>query len=157
MLMLRKATLADSSLILAWRNDPEAIAMSTTQRAVTEAEHDRWYIKVLTDITVHLYVAETDIRTEAWQPETIASVGMGRINEERGVAVLSYSIDKGIRGHGYGGELVAALTAKAYELGYTSIQADVRHTNTASIRALLGQGFEIELHELLRLMKEIDR
>lgn len=146
MLTLRLATLADSALILTWRNDPETIAMSATQRAVTEAEHDRWYIQALTDLTVHLYVVEDG-----------EAMGMGRINEERGVAILSYSVDARYRGRGYGGELVAALTAKAYELGYTSIQALVRHANTASIRALLGQGFAIDPHELLRLTKERDR
>jgi RimJ/RimL family protein N-acetyltransferase len=155
MLTLRKATLADSGLLLRWRNDLEAIAMSTTSRAVTEAEHDRWFVKTLTDITVHLYVAEDPIDygpSQPWLP-----VGMGRINEERGVAILSYSVDANYRGQGYGGELVAALTAKAYELGFTSIQAVVRHANTASIRALLGQGYEIDPHELLRLTKEKDR
>ena len=157
MLTLRKATLADSPLILAWRNDPEAVDMSGTGRAVTEAEHDRWYIKTLTAITVHLYVAEADVRTEAWQPETIAAIGMGRINEECGVAILSYSVDKDHRGQGYGGELVADLCAKAYELGCTSIQAVCRHANTASVRALLGQGFEIDDRELLHLTKEKDR
>ena len=151
MLTLRKATLADSNLILAWRNDAEAVATSTTQLAVTEAEHDRWYIKVLTDLTVHLYVAETD----GGAMEGQRSIGMGRINEERGVAVLSYSIDANYRGLGYGGELVAALTAKAYEFGYVSIQAVCRCSNTASVRALLRQGFEIDPPELLQLRKKI--
>ena len=169
MLTLRKATLADSNLILAWRNDPETIAMSTTQRGVTEAEHDRWYIKTLTDITVHLYVAvicldglsdaqiaQYKIGLEDIEANEI-EIGMGRINEECGVAVLSYSIDKAYRGQGYGGELVADLCAKACELGCTSIQAVCRHANTASVRALLGQGFEIDDRELLHLTKEKDR
>jgi RimJ/RimL family protein N-acetyltransferase len=153
MLTLRKATFDDSALLLRWRNDSETIAMSQTQRAVTETEHTRWFVKALADTTIHLYIAEEPIDygpIQPWLP-----IGMGRIIEDRGVAILSYSVDVDYRNSGYGGELVSTLTAKAYELGYTSIQAVVRHANTPSIKALLRDGFHIDASELLRLTKEM--
>jgi RimJ/RimL family protein N-acetyltransferase len=145
-LTLRKATLADSAILLAWRNDPDVIATSASGRGVTQAEHEAWFIKTLTDCTVHVYLAD-------WLDDylRVTGCGMGRINEEAGVAVLSYSIAKEWRGQQFGHHLVGALVQQAYELGYTSIQAVSRHSNTASIRALLSQGFQIKQAELLEL------
>lgn len=140
-LRLRPATLDDSDRILAWRNDPEAITMSASQHSVTQIEHDAWFIKALADGTTRLYVAEVDA-----QP-----VGMGRINQDHGVAVLSYSVDRDYRGHGYAGQIVADLCVEAYKMGYTCIQAVVRHANTASLKALLRNEFQLSEHELLRL------
>lgn len=141
---LRKATLNDSDLLFAWRNDQDVIATSTSQRAVTEAEHDRWLVKTLDDKTVHLYIAIVNGND---------LVGMGRINDEHGMAVLSYSVAAEHRGQGFGGQLVAALCDKAYELGFTSIQAVARHQNTASLRALMASGFTLQNSELLVLKK----
>lgn len=143
-LALRKATLNDSDQLFRWRNDPDVIATSTSQRAVTEAEHDRWLIKVLSDKTLHLYIAVVSDNDP---------VGMGRIKDEDDLAVLSYSIAAEHRGQGFGGQLVAALCDKAYELGFTSIQAVVRRQNTASLKSLLSNGFTIQANELLVLKK----
>ena len=161
-LTLRNATLADSDLLLAWRNDPEVIATSASGKVVMAAEHEAWFIKTLTDLTVHLYVAETwvgdygaTLPRDPEPPGIWASVGMGRINEDCGIAVLSYSIAKEYRARWYGGQLVVALVQKAHELGFRSIQAVSRHTNTASIRALLSHGFTIGQAELLVLRREL--
>jgi RimJ/RimL family protein N-acetyltransferase len=147
-LVLRKALLSDSSLLLAWRNDPDVIASVTSQRAVTEAEHDRWLIKVLSDKTNHVYIAVISDDTP---------IGMGRINEGApGVAVLSYSIASEHRRDGFGSELVLELCQEAHRLGYRSIQAVARHRNTASLKCLLSNGFTIDQDELLHLTKDVD-
>lgn len=151
-LSLRKATLKDSDLLLAWRNDPDVVAWSATGRPVTEAEHDRWIMKALSDQTWHLYIAQEPVDYGPSQPWLL--VGMGRITESApGVATLGYSIAAEHRAQGFGAALVALLCQKAYELGYLSIQAVSRHGNTASIRALLGNGFEIDQPELLQLTR----
>jgi RimJ/RimL family protein N-acetyltransferase len=153
-LTLCKATLNHSDLLLTWRNDPDVITMSASGKAVTEAEHDRWLVKVLSDKSWHLYIAEINIPVFPTNfAGEVRSIGMGRINDEHGVAVLSYSVAREHRGKGLAGELVAVLCDKACELGYTSIQAVARHRNTASIKALLSNGFTIQDHELLTLKK----
>src|SRR5262245_8404459 len=45
--VLRPATAADMALIFAWRNRPEIVALSTSQRIVTWEEHVAWYKSVL--------------------------------------------------------------------------------------------------------------
>lgn len=160
-LTLRKATLDDSELLFRWRNDPDVVAMSATGRAVTEAEHDRWMITTLACEAVQLYVAETNTRTEAWQPVVftpvgmgrITPVGMGRITKEHEVAVLNYSIAKPFRWRGLGTDLVLLLCDKARELGHDRIQAVARCQNTASLKALLTNGFTIQGDKLLILEK----
>ena len=159
-LSLRKATLNDSDLLLQWRNDPDVIATSITRKGVTEAEHDRWLVKALSDKACHLYIAEIQdpryvVMEDGCGELVFNAGGMGRINGEHGVAILSYSLAKEHRGDGHAGVLVAALCDKAWELGYTSIQAVARHGNTASLRALLSNGFTVSEHELLRLEKTL--
>jgi RimJ/RimL family protein N-acetyltransferase len=155
-LTLRKATLADSALLFRWRNEPETVLASIVQKPVTEAEHDRWLIKVLSDKTWHLYIAENNWPRYENEPEDFGKelIGMGRLQEvgpHR--AVVSYSVDAHHRVRGFGGQIVAALCVKALELGYTSLRADARRESTASIRALLAAGFEFSPVELLTLEK----
>ena len=148
-LTLRKAMLQDSALLLALRNDPVTVAMSITNKPVTEAEHDRWLVRVLCDTSWHVYVAMADVRVEAWQPEDWQPVGTGRLQEsEPTVVTVSYAIGAPWRGRGYGGQVLDQLCEQAIRLGYGQIRALVRPRNTPSIRLLLGQQFEAENVEL---------
>jgi RimJ/RimL family protein N-acetyltransferase len=148
-IVLRLATFRDCERFMFWRNDPDAIKMSTTKKSVTKDEHESWFIQALANKRIYLYVAETDVRTEAWQPVDLQPVGMGRINIDRDVAVLSYSVDRDHRGRGYAGEIITQLCLNAYQLGVMRIQAVTRYANRASIRALLQNDFTLPEDKLL--------
>src|SRR5699024_5460179 len=54
----RPATLADSSLLLRWRNDPETRAVSRSTDRVSWEGHTGWYARAVEDPERELYVIE---------------------------------------------------------------------------------------------------
>lgn len=147
-MILRLATLEDSALLRAWRNEPMAVAMSGTGTMVTEEEHKHWLANALNSEDCHLFIAELEQPTR--------SIGMGRLNAlTLDWALISYSVAKGYRGMGYGGLIISDLCLKAYELKYRHIQAKVHYQNTASLLALQRAGFAVVQPALLTLLKEL--
>ncbi len=132
MLTLRAATSGDAALLLAWRNDPEAIRFSVSGAGVTPEEHAKWLARRLADPGTHLWIAE----------ERGTPVGQVRVDVEGGTGTVSIAVAPGERGRGLG---TAALRAMAGEVesdpAVLTLRALVHTDNPASGRAFELAGF----------------
>ncbi len=101
---LRPATSKDSSLLLAWRNDPESRRNYRNPDPVDPDTHDDWLRRKLADENCRLMIAEV-----AGRP-----VGTVRADRESEAWSLSWSIDPKERGKGYGSAMVAAMMVRLH-------------------------------------------
>jgi RimJ/RimL family protein N-acetyltransferase len=130
--MLRPATGQDSSRLLEWRNDPDAVRFSITRRAVTAAEHKRWLAASLEDTDVHLWIAE-----QAGVP-----VGQIRVDMDRGTGLVSIAVAPEHRGRGLAAVILNAMVAEVGRSGAVrKLRAHVDPDNPASLRAFNKAGF----------------
>ena len=131
---MRRATQQDSTLLLAWRNDPETRAGSVHQEVVRPEEHEAWLARRLADPRSLLLVGLDG----AGVP-----VGQVRFDVERGgEAEASITVAPERRGQGFGAPLLAAACAEAFRaLGVRSISALIRRDNRASRRIFEQAGF----------------
>lgn len=121
-LCLRRATLADAGLLLDWRNDPLARAMSFDSSAVSWHDHVRWLEKQLADDRVHLLIGTADE----------VPVGQVRLDLRGEVGVVSYSVDAALRGAGFGEALVRTAVRSCVAPPQAGFIARVKAENAAS-------------------------
>jgi spore coat polysaccharide biosynthesis protein SpsF (cytidylyltransferase family)/ribosomal protein S18 acetylase RimI-like enzyme len=131
-LHLRPATEADASLLLAWRNDADAVRFSVTGASVSEAEHDAWFARYLVDPSGRIWIGEVDG----------APVGQVRVDVRAAVGTVSIAVAPEERGHGYAVTILESLDGPlSADLQVTSLVAEVENGNTASLRAFARAGF----------------
>ncbi len=131
-LRLRAATEADSSLLLQWRNDPDAVRWSGNGRAIETAEHDQWFASVLENPGHRLRIGEVDGRP----------VGFVRVDVHGGVGTVSVAVAPDQRGRGYGRDLLTAtLEDVQADCQVVTLAAIIHRENEASLRAFRSVGF----------------
>lgn len=132
-LVLRRARAEDSARLLAWRNDPDTRRWFLDPARVPPAAHHAWFTRRLHDDRSRIYIAEA-----AGTP-----VGQLRLDRRgRLAAEVSFSVDRGHRGHGYGTLLLKRAPAAARrDLGVGRLVAHVKPDNVASAIAFLKAGF----------------
>jgi RimJ/RimL family protein N-acetyltransferase len=130
---LRSAGEEDSAMLMALRNDPDAVAFSGSGRAVDPEEHQRWFARVLADpAACRLWIAELD-----GQP-----AGQVRIDIGEDSGTVSIAVRPEQRGRGIGTAMLQALLTKVAADGAPSrLTAVVRPDNVASRRAFAAVGF----------------
>jgi len=130
---LRPALENDSAMLLALRNDPDAVGFSVSGRAVTVAEHERWFRRVRDDPAHHrLWIAEEDGRP----------VGQVRVDVTGDIGTVSIGVAAGHRGRGVGTSMLHAVVAKVgVDAAPSRLTAVVRPDNPASLRAFAAAGF----------------
>jgi spore coat polysaccharide biosynthesis predicted glycosyltransferase SpsG/RimJ/RimL family protein N-acetyltransferase len=124
---VRRATAADSDLLLAWRNDPLTRRWSVTTDPVPVDDHRRWLAKALTDRV--LLVAEehgTPIGTVRFDPR-----GPGE-------AEVSITLAPAARGRALAGPVLGAAHD---ELPGVRVVARVHRDNHASRRLFAAAGY----------------
>ena len=132
---LRPATEGDSDVLLAWRNDPEAIRFSVSGRGVTPAEHRDWLSVRLADPGNRLWIAEQD--------GTV--VGQVRVDLKDGIGTVSIAVAPSQRGRGLGSAVLQAMVIEMQrEAGIQRLRAQAHADNIASIRAFERAGFHLE-------------
>lgn len=130
-LRLRAAAISDSELLLAWRNDTDAVRFSGTGRAVPIDDHDRW-------LRARFALEDTGI----WIGEVAGRpVGQIRVDRRDVGFEIHIAVAPGERGHGYGKGLVRALQARAARGGLVPLLARVDPANAPSVRLFAGCGF----------------
>lgn len=136
-LTLRAATLDDADNLLRWRNDPVAVAVSQTQRAVTLDEHLAWLHDVLSyQIPVHLFVIE----------ENGVGIGSCRLASELArlsTAWVSLVLTPELRGNRYGWQALDLLMGEAVRRQFAVLKATINRNNLPSRRLFSGRGFVI--------------
>lgn len=123
MLTLRPATLADSTLLLEWRNDPLTRAMSISTDEVHLAAHEAWLARSLDNPDRSLLIAEHDGRP-------VATVRIDRGDETE----LSWTVAPIARGRGVGSAAVSTVAQPG-------MVARIKPENTASRRIAERAGF----------------
>lgn len=152
---LRKACLADSSIILAWRNESTTIPWMATTRALSFDEHQAWFNKTLNDHHCLFFIIE-----ENGEP-----IGQIRYHKNsdfiKDAAKVSINITHKMHGKGIasiafkkGSEIVRLLKFS------DTIFAYVQPNNIGSIKAMHNAGFVqsdiVQLHKIDHLIM-IDR
>lgn len=131
-LRLRPASAKDAWLYFGWVNDPESRSHSLRTTPVCLDEHLAWFATKLESTGSHMFVLEA-----ARLP-----VGQVRFDEAPDGSVISYSLDRDVRGRGWAKRLVE-LGLEAMRLhGPAEVRATVKSANPASEAVLRGLGFE---------------
>jgi UDP-2,4-diacetamido-2,4,6-trideoxy-beta-L-altropyranose hydrolase len=124
---VRRATIDDMLDVLAWRNDPIAIAMSKTG-AVSEVQHRAWFPGAINSPNRVLLIAE----------EAGKKLGMVRFDRSDDAWLTSINLAAESRGQGLG-QRVLDLAIQAS--GCSPLLAEIRDGNIPSIRIFERCGF----------------
>ena len=132
-LRVRPAAPADAQDLLRWRNDPLARAMSRNQAPILEEAHSAWYTAACRDPDSMLLIGCVGERP----------VGMVRFDRRPPSAwEASILLAPQARGRGLGRPLLESALGRLEALrGPTVVLAQVRDSNTASIRLFESLGF----------------
>lgn len=130
---LRAANREDVITYFNWANDPE-VRKSAIQGSVISLEtHKEWFTSKLNDSNSHLFVL-----VAANLP-----VGQIRFDMEGNVARIDYSLDKLVRGRGWGAKLVSLGVDMLQKIEPMKLLAEVKVSNKASKLVFLRLGFTI--------------
>lgn len=130
-LNLRPAAAHDAQLIFDWRNEPLARAMSFSTEPVTWAQHLQWFQARIANRDTTLCVAEADG----------LPIGQLRLDFQGDEAVLSYSMDRLVRGRGWSKWMISAAMERVGETRRATIRALVKAENAASRRTFASLGW----------------
>jgi UDP-2,4-diacetamido-2,4,6-trideoxy-beta-L-altropyranose hydrolase len=129
---VRAAREGDVVFIRALRNDADAVRFSTNARAVSEAEHARWFASTLANPQMRLWVAEEDG----------IPVGQVRVAIDGEKGVFSIAVEGSARGRGLGQAMLRLALAEIERQRLVSTMTAVTHPdNPASIHAFEQVGF----------------
>jgi RimJ/RimL family protein N-acetyltransferase len=128
---LRPVTADDAALLLTWRNHPELIRWSSSQRTVTPTEHQLWFQNLLRSHTAFIIM--------------LAKQSIGHLRFEfkpGGKAIVSIYLDPAQCGHGYGTEALRKACAYIAENRLASeVIACVRTDNLRAQSSFMKAGF----------------
>lgn len=134
---IRLANGADAELILAWRNDPWLVSLSTNRRTVTEEEHRAWFATVLDESRHLLFVVESPNNVPA------GTVRLDRLNATD--AVMTIYLLRPFTGQGFGPQALEVACVAAFERWpwLRQVVAYVRSDNQPSLKAFARAGFAL--------------
>ena len=125
---VRSATLADSELILAWRNHERSRKHSTNNQVIDMAEHEKWYqnrIKQIEDQSFWIFANESS---------KLGYVRFDRSIDSRNTFEISICINPDFQNQGYGKEVLARSILLHFEKHPTSkIIARISRNNYYSL------------------------
>jgi RimJ/RimL family protein N-acetyltransferase len=132
---LRSATPVDRDLVFEWRNNPEIIALGSSQKSVSALEHSDWFGLILRSTSCRLFIILLDNNP----------IGQVRFEiNENNHAEISIFLITGFTGRGLG---VVSIN-QSCRLAFASFQeasyivAFVRKNNVGSLRAFEKAGFQ---------------
>lgn len=129
---LRPAGMSDAAFLLALRNDPLTLEMSTRSAPIPWEEHVKWLKEALADPHYRILVGVDRGR----------AVGQVRFDIQEGEAEISVIVDPGHRGQGWASALIAAgVCWIERERGPTRVLARIKEINRASQIAFSRCGF----------------
>jgi UDP-2,4-diacetamido-2,4,6-trideoxy-beta-L-altropyranose hydrolase len=139
-LNLRDVTDLDRELIWHWANDEETRKASYSQAHISLDEHIRWFDSVRIQKNHRFYIANDGCKMP---------VGQIRFAIDGKEAVVSFSIARESRGHGYGMVILIKAAKKLFnKTDIEQISAYVKSENEASSRVFQKAGF--------RMAEEVD-
>jgi len=131
---LRAVSEEDCKLLWEWANSPEVRAASFSSEIIPWEQHAEWFRSKLSDPHCIMYVATNGQG---------APIGQIRYDIRDKEAVVSVSIDRKLRGMGYGSTLIYLSSQKLRHVSdVATIHAYVKPHNEKSIRAFEKAGFQ---------------
>ena len=132
-LYLQEAGERDCGMLFVWANDPVVRCNAFQTAHIPFETHQEWFRKVLEDNTIWQYILY----------HRQIPVGQIRLNIEKGVGKIDYSIAPDMRGRGFGSNGLELIKEKAENeiTGVTKLMGQVKHQNTASIKAFERCGY----------------
>ena len=133
---LRKTEYIDMEMLFLWANDETTRRNSFHTERIEFSGHQSWFEKNMSDTNIHMLILQAD---------TIP-IGQIRLSIESDTAVISYSIAKEYRGHGYGTALIPLIEKYTQDAcpGVYTIIAYVKEDNAASRKLMESNGYECE-------------
>lgn len=135
MVILRKAGVEDSDLLLAWRNDEATRMNSLNSTPIHADEHAHWLDRSLRSTDRSIFIVE----------ESGIPIGTVRIDSlPDGQRDLSWTIAPERRGRGIGKQVVKKAVDEHPDWVFV---ARIKSTNTASIKIAEHAGFRLQREE----------
>jgi RimJ/RimL family protein N-acetyltransferase len=132
---LRRASIEDTDILYAWRNDESTRAASHDPETIPRPQHDEWLNRSLANPNRQLYIAEED------------GVAVGTVRadfDSRDTTYeLSWTVSPQARKRGIGLQMVALLAKQLAG----PIKAQVKRDNRASSRIAEGCGMSLDREE----------
>lgn len=121
-------------MLFDWVNEPEARENAFNPEPIAWDEHKEWFEGQLNDSGSKIYIAEAGDQT----------VGQIRFEREKGVAVVSVSVDSNFRGEGFGSKIIHRGSERYRRQADAEpiIEARIKEDNTASVKAFRKAGYE---------------
>lgn len=132
---LRPVTGADAKLLFEWTNEAETRTNSFSSEPVLWENHVQWLEKKLADENCLFFIMMSE-------DSPVGTIRLD-VEKESKTGTISYSIDKGFRGMGLGGRMLALAEEKAKEAGVHSLVGGVKPENKASGKCFLKNGYEL--------------
>ena len=140
----------DSVYVEAWyaiRNHPKVRQWSRKTRAISEAEHRRWFAVSLRNPLRRLYLVRAQVPLRpGW-----TVIGIARLDHRKTWTELSLAVDPLYWGRGYGKMIVRLLTKAAIELTWPAPGAVVNGKNAASLKICMAAGYVTEAKKWVQL------
>jgi len=127
---LRPAGMEDAATLLAWRNDPDTVRASHSDRPVDPDGHRRWLAASLGNPGRRLYVAE----------DAGIAAGTVRLDRDGDGWLLSWTVAPDFRGRGLGKAMVRLATDSLT----SPVRAEVKAGNAASARIAEQAGLRLD-------------
>ncbi len=135
-ILARSATLADSGLVLEWRNHESSRKHSTNNRVIDKIEHEKWYqnrIKQINDQSFWIFGNETS---------QLGYVRFDRSIDSKNTFEISICINPEFQNRGHGTEVLAKSLFLQFEKHPTSkIIARVSRNNSPSLSLFTKANF----------------
>jgi UDP-2,4-diacetamido-2,4,6-trideoxy-beta-L-altropyranose hydrolase len=131
---LRRANLADESLLLSWRNHPTVRKSSLNTRKIGSREHHHWFQSKVCSSAVDLLIAESGA----------GEVGILRYDKgKKSMVTVSIYLNPALVGMGFGSKILdlGSQWLRVHRPGILGIQAFIKNANTISRQAFLKAGY----------------
>lgn len=137
----RSATLADSALILEWRNHESSRKYSANNQIIETEEHEKWYqhrIKQIDDQSFWIFGSNTS---------NLGYVRLDKLIDSENTFEISICINPDFQNQGYGKDVLAKSVFMHFEKHPKSkITARVNVNNSSSISLFTKAGFTEKAH-----------
>ncbi len=141
-IMLRPATMNDSTILLQWRNDSETRRASHNSKEIEQMEHIEWLFNLIDNPDKKLYIAWEKIEESPyWHDEDQSEYYISIVNPVGTVRIdykmnkdydeLSWTVAPEARRRGIG-KLIVKMVANQYK--DKLIKAEIKMDNIASIK-----------------------
>jgi UDP-2,4-diacetamido-2,4,6-trideoxy-beta-L-altropyranose hydrolase len=149
-LQIRKVREDDCKQLWEWANDPDVRAVSFSSESISWEQHIEWFRSRLNNPAYVLHIATNGAEIP---------LGQIRYDLDGDQAVISMSLDREVRGKGYGSPLIWLSSQELFDTtAITTVHAYVKQANEISVRAFEKAGYQnvgmttVEGHEAVQLV-----